>query len=138
MTAPKPPKAPPGLGPSGVDLWASVVADFELGAHEATLLASACLVADRIAELETLLAEHGLMTVGASGQPRLSTAVPEIRQQRLALSRLLADLRLPIDDGAPMSVASMRAQRASRARWDRVASARSGRWEPGRRGSATN
>jgi len=91
------------------------------------MLASACRHADMIARLEDLLAD-GLVSPGGAGQPRLSAAVTELRQSRLALSRLLADLSLPVDDvgedGAATPVtlpspASRRASHAAKARHDR-------------------
>lgn len=112
--------APSDLGTAGRDLWAAVVSVYTLTAHERVMLASACRHADMIARLEDLLAD-GLVTVGSTGQPRLSAAVTELRQSRLALSRLLTDLALPLDDvgedGAaePVKLPSPASRRASHA-----------------------
>ena len=82
------------------------------------LLRSACsLLADLITRLEALL-DESLITAGVQGQPRLNAAVTELRQSRLALSKLLTDLALPADVGEgdePVKLTSPAAQRASRA-----------------------
>jgi hypothetical protein len=117
-----PPKPPAGLGRAGEALWTSVVGKYDLAAHEGFMLASACRHADLIAELDRVLAD-GLITTGASGQPRLSAAVAAVTSARLALSRLLADLALPMDDAAPVklpSPASARARKAANARWNQA------------------
>jgi hypothetical protein len=120
--------APHDLGDAGAALWAAVQGTYTLTEYEAVLLASACRHADLIARLELLLAD-GLVSVGSAGQPRLSAAVGELRQSRLALSRLLTDLALPVDDtgadGRPRavvlpSVASRRASHAAQVRHDRA------------------
>jgi hypothetical protein len=58
----------------------------------------------------------GFVVKGSQGQPRLSAAVTEVRQGRLALARLLAELRLP-DVDEVVGVNPVR-QRAARARWN--------------------
>ena len=45
-------------------------------------------------------------------------AIPELRQGRQALSRLLGELKLPNADGRPESAASARGRHAANARWD--------------------
>lgn len=114
---------PPDLGLAGRDLWDSVAGPFELAAHERVLLGSAARHADLIAELEDVLAADGLVVLGSTGQPRLNGAVTELRQARLALSRLVADLALPLDESAEgvvlASPASRRASKAARIRHDR-------------------
>jgi hypothetical protein len=47
-----------------------------------------------IAELEALVASDGLVTTGSTGQVRVHPAVAELRHQRAAYARLLADLGL--------------------------------------------
>ena len=113
-------ETPHDLGPAGADLWTAVVGTYTLARHEAVMLASACRHADMIARLEALLTE-GLVTMGSAGQPRMSAAVTELRQSRLALSRLLTDLSLPVDDvgedgeHATIKLASPASRRASHA-----------------------
>ena len=109
-------------GPRGEALWRSITGRFELAPHEEVMLGSACRHADMIERLEVLIAES-LEVTGAAGQRRLSPAVGELRQCRLALSKLLSDLALPIDAAADdvklASPASRRASKAARARHDR-------------------
>lgn len=111
------------LGPNGTALWEAVTGSYELAEHEQVLLRSACRHADLIARLEELL-RSSLIVKGAAGQDRLSPAVGELRQARLALTKLLTDLSLPIDEAADgvklASPASQRASRAAQARHDRA------------------
>lgn len=88
------PRCPPGLGPAGKKLWKALTADFAFQAGELVVLEAAARQADDIATLETGLRD-GFTVAGSKGQPRLSAAVTEVRQGRLALARLLAELRLP-------------------------------------------
>lgn len=113
------------LGERGRELWDAVADAFALEPHHAVMLASACRLADTIAELEDSLA-GGLIVVGSKGQPRLSGAVTELRQHRLALSRLLADLNLPpLEDAEDVptdpraAAVSRRASHAATMRWRR-------------------
>lgn len=115
---------PPMFGAAGTSLWSAVTERYDLTPHESELLASACAMRDMIARLEALL-EESLTTTGSTGQVRLNAAVTELRQHRVALSRLLTDLALPADvdpDSEPVklpSPASQRASRAAKARHDR-------------------
>lgn len=100
---------------AGDRLRESVIGRYELADHELVLLDSACAQADMIVRLEELLAAD-LTTKGAAGQVRLSAAVTELRQSRLALSKLLTDLALPADEGEePVKLQSPASRRASRA-----------------------
>jgi hypothetical protein len=114
------PKPPQGLGPPGRRLWRALVADLpesmEFDARELALLAAAARQADDIAVLEAVLERDGPVAVGSRSQSRLSAVVPELRQERLAFSRLLGELRLP-DGQAAATSSSKRAQRAADARW---------------------
>lgn len=114
------PGAPERLGEAGRALWDSLTVEYEFGPHELAVLAVACRQADDVAGLEALLARDGLVVPGSNGQPRLNAAVTEVRQGRLALSKLLDQLALPADD-APVGLtpASRKAQHAARTRWDR-------------------
>ncbi|MDT0263982.1 hypothetical protein [Jatrophihabitans lederbergiae] len=131
------PRKPANLGAAGASLWTSITTTYELEESEVPLLTMACRQADDIARLEKIIAAEGVLVVGSKGQPRLSAVVAEVRQERLALARLLAALQLPEDvaagaDGSvvvAMTPASRRAQKASQSRW-----AREGR---GRRGEAS-
>lgn len=131
MTAPKPsaaPKrvpAPKGLQAAGRALWGAIVGDlppnWELDERELAVLALACRQADDIARLEAVLERDGVVVPGSTGQPRLSAVLGELRQSRLACSKLLGDLNLPDEDGKSSSMSSQRAARAAHSRWDRVA-----------------
>ncbi len=109
---------PDDLGPAGRALWAAVCDDFELSASERHLLLSACRQADDIALLEAALVESGPIVAGASGQPRLSMVVAELRQGRLALAKLVQALALPMDE-PDLSPVSQRARAAANSRWRR-------------------
>jgi hypothetical protein len=113
------PRPPAGLEGAGRALWRRLVGVYEFAPGEQTVLEAACRQADDVARLEAVVAEHGPMTEGSRGQLRLSGAVTEIRQGRLALGRLLGQLALPDEDGRPATASSTRARKAARSRWDR-------------------
>ncbi len=92
----KPPSPPRGLGPAGRALWRSVAGPFELEAHERTVLREACRTADACAALQRVADEEG-PTLDSPQGVRVHPALVELRQQRLALARLLASLRIPTD-----------------------------------------
>lgn len=113
--APAPPR---DLGRAGRDLWRRVTSAYEVESHEVPALLLACRQLDDVARLEELLDRDGLVVAGSSGQPRLSALVSELRQGRLAASRLLDALALPIDEeGTAATPAARRARRAAQARW---------------------
>jgi hypothetical protein len=91
VTIPRPPK---GSGPSGKRLWNAVQAEFELGEHERALLTALCRQADRLDELEALIAAEGLIVTG-HGTTKMHPAVVEARQTAIAVARIAAALRLP-------------------------------------------
>ncbi|WP_426311707.1 terminase [Cellulosimicrobium sp. E-16] len=96
------PTTPRGLGAAGKRLWAAVSGDFELAEHELALLDEAARVRDRIAELRDEVARNGVMISSSQGK-RLHPGIAEVRQQQLALARLLATLSVPglEDDNLP-------------------------------------
>ena len=101
MTGKKIPRPPNGLRTSGRTLWRAVVRDFELDEHEVVVLREACRTADSLDALQALLDEEGTMSSTSQG-PRVHPALPELRQQRIALARLITALRIPAgveDDG---------------------------------------
>ena len=110
-------RLPKGLGSSGRDLWRKVTVSFELDDHELPGLVLACRQLDDVHRLEELLEADGLVSAGSTGQPRLSQVVAELRQSRLAASKLLDALGLPLDDGVAASPAAKRARRAAESRW---------------------
>ena len=115
MAEQRPPK---GLGAVGGDLYRKVCTTFELDDHELPGLLLACRQLDDVAKLEELLERDGLVATGSTGQPRLSQVVAELRQSRLAASKLLDAVGLPLDEGgAAASPATKRARRAAQSRW---------------------
>ena len=92
-------ETPDGLKWSGRRLWESVVTDFELSVHELNLLLQACRTVDVLDILQAHVDCDGPVLDSPTGV-RTHPAVVEIRQQRIALARLLAALGLPtgVDD----------------------------------------
>lgn len=84
-------RPPRGTGKAGRALWSSITSGFTLEAHERLVLGQAVVVADRIAQLDAVVDELGVVDVSGKVQPALT----ESRQQRLTLARLLTALRLP-------------------------------------------
>jgi hypothetical protein len=124
------PRIPAGLGPAGRKLWTTMTAELEFEPREVTILQAACRQADDIARLEAVVKSEGSSIKGSKNQSRLHPALPELRQGRLALGRLLAALDIPVSMAAPQPVrtprrtspaaASRRAQHAANARWNRA------------------
>ncbi len=88
------PDPPPGLGPAGQALWDSIAGPFELAKHEELLLIEACRTADVLDALDQRIHAEGVVT----DDGHVSHAVVESRLSRLALARLVATLRVPIDN----------------------------------------
>lgn len=89
------PSAPKGTGPAGRALWRDVVGTFELDAAELGLLREAVRTTDALDALNAVVAADGVLdpTTG-----KAHPALVEARQQRMALARLVASLRLPDDN----------------------------------------
>lgn len=128
MSAVKP-RVPAGLGVEGRRLWASLASRYDFDPGELTTLAAACRQVDDVEALEAELRRTGLMVKGSRGQERLSPVVGEVRLARAAVARLLSALALPDDTGdvSLPSPATLRAQKAARSRWARVAQDRADR-----------
>lgn len=94
------PRAPAGLGKSGRALWRAVLADFELDEHESAILTQACRLSDLCDTLQGTIDVEGVMSESSQGA-RVHPAAVELRQQSLALARLMTSLRIPQgeDDG---------------------------------------
>lgn len=88
------PRTPAGLDAAGRKLWRAITGTFELSEHEAAMLEEACRTRDLVGRLRAELDAAPLMLDSSQGQ-RLHPAVAELRQQRLALARLLATLGVP-------------------------------------------
>lgn len=117
------PNAPSGLADAGKRLWrdlhSALDEDAEFDEREAKLLELACRQADDVAALQDAIDTDGLTIKGSTGQKRLHPAVSELRQARLALSRLLGELELPDYGEQPRTAASNRGQKAANKRWGR-------------------
>ena len=87
-------RTPQGLGTSGQNLWESIESVFELAEHELAQLEEACRIRDTISVLRDQVSKDGTMLASSQGQ-RLHPGIVEIRQQQLALARLLATLQVP-------------------------------------------
>jgi hypothetical protein len=114
---------PRGLGPAGKALWRSVhddlPDDWELDRRELENLSLAARQADDLARLEKVIAKEGTMSIGSTGQPTVHPAIPEARQARLSISRLLGSIPLPDAEEQPQTAASERGRAAARARHGR-------------------
>jgi len=107
---PEAPEAPPdGLEEAGRSLWTAVLDDWQLETHERALLLQACQTLDLVDELQATLEADGAMVATTGGTPRTHPAAVEVRQQRIALARILAALRLP--DGVDGDESQGRRQR---------------------------
>lgn len=105
---------------AGEALRKSILDRYELDTRELHVLDLACRQADDTAALEKAIAVDGVMLVGAAGQRRLNAAVTELRNSRLAVSRLVGELALPADEDAPAETAAQRrARKAVTTRWNR-------------------
>lgn len=91
---PQTPPPPPELRDSGRALWVAVMIGFALDEHELALLREACRTVDNLDALTEQLELDGIMSESSQGS-RVHPALPELRQQRIALARLLAALRIP-------------------------------------------
>lgn len=108
----------PNAGDKLVKQFTDALADGEeYDERETALLDLARRQADDIAALERQLEAEGATVAGSMGQTRLNPIFAELRQQRLALAKILHDVKLP-DEGLGASRNSQQ-QRAARSRWDR-------------------
>lgn len=88
------PKAPAGIRAPGRRLWDAVMADYDLDEHESALLVEAVRTVDLLDELDAAVRKDGALVSSPQGLKAHPAAV-EARQQRIALARLLAALRMP-------------------------------------------
>lgn len=94
QNAPTIPKPPTGLRKSGRALWRAVLTDYELDEHESATLLQACRLADLCDTLTRTIEAEGVMAESSQGS-RVHPAVVELRQQGIALARLMTALRIP-------------------------------------------
>lgn len=88
------PRPPAGLSKTGRALWRAVLTDFELDDHESAILTQACRLADLCDTLQGTLDTEGVMSQSSQGT-RVHPAAVELRQQSIALARLMTALRIP-------------------------------------------
>lgn len=106
------PDKPKSLGARGSSLWVTATNKFEFSSEDLLILEEAARCADRIEALEGQIADLGIMVVGSQGQDVINPAVPESRQQQIALQRLLRALHL---EGRPQKQQATRSRAKSRA-----------------------
>lgn len=103
MTANRPLRAavaPPATAPPpshlarSVDLWSSTVAAFELEPHQLELLRRACEASDVADAAGEVVRAEGVTVLDRFGAARAHPAVNVERDARLAVARLLRELRL--------------------------------------------
>lgn len=118
------PLTPKGMGARGRGFWRAAVAEFELSGPEVELLVEVCRLLDEVEALRAAVARDGMVVAGSTGQPRVHPALGEMRQHRLALGKLLAQLALPDADGESLpSPVQARGRRGAAARWGARATA---------------
>lgn len=117
MTAKKPPP-PKNLGPRGRSFWRRTLDTFDLSEVELELLRECCRLLDECESLRQSVDQVGTTVKGSTGQIRVHPALGELRQHRLALGRLLAQIALPdVDDSTLRTPVQARAARAAESRW---------------------
>ena len=113
----KPPPAPPDLGPAGKAAWDRLTHAFAFHAGELAILELFCAARDRIATMETLLAETGVMIPGSRGQMVMSPLINQIAVQSTLADRLMLSLSLPADGEQVGQRRTPQAKLAANARW---------------------
>lgn len=88
---------PIDLRDPGRRLWKAITADYDLDEHEMALLVEATRTVDLLDELEKRIRLDGAVIQSPQGLKAHPAAV-EARQQRIALARILAALRMPAGD----------------------------------------
>lgn len=127
----KKPSPPVVLSTRGRKLWRDLHAVFEFDAHETAVVIEACRLLDTIDSLQAAITTDGVMLTGSQGQLVVNGAVAELRQQQLALTRLLTALNLDAATAGGNGVAmqreiSSKAKKAADARWSRSKAVRGG------------
>ena len=113
---------PADLGARGRKFWRTTMAGFELSDVETELLVECARLLDECESLRNAVDKEGVTVAGSTGQPRVHPALGELRQHRLALGRLLAQLALPdVEDEKLLSPAQSRGRKASQTRWAKSA-----------------
>lgn len=92
------PALPKGAGPAGRKVWRALTAEFELEPWELAVLVQCVRTVDVCELLESVVAAEGPLLTGKDGVLRAHPGLVELRQERLALGRLLASLQIPADE----------------------------------------
>lgn len=92
------PKPPAGTQAPGRRLWASIIDVYDLDEWELALLRECVRTVDLLDVLDAEVRADGPLVSSVAGVKAHPAAV-EARQQRIALARLLAALRMPAGDG---------------------------------------
>lgn len=91
------PRKPRNLTGPGLKLWEQINDEHILEPHEAALVEELGRVRSRIAELDKIADEQGLIVKSSQG-PKASPALTESRQQRLLFARLVSTLAFPVKE----------------------------------------
>jgi hypothetical protein len=105
------PRTPAGLQAPGKRLWKSIVDEFELDEHELSVLVETVRTVDVLDLLDARIRRDGPVVCSPQGD-KANPALIEARQQRIALARLLAVLRLPVGDEAEQTAGARPQRRA--------------------------
>lgn len=101
VAKPQIPRAPTGLRARGRRFWRETLAEHELNRPELAVLEEVCRTLDDIDLLHDAVRVDGVTVAGSTGQTRAHPALVELRQQRQVVGRLVAQLGLEDEDGAP-------------------------------------
>lgn len=112
-----PPDVPAELGTAGAAFWLQQQSESEFDSRESALLIEACRTLDRIAALDAVIEEDGLMIIGSTGQKVLHPAVAELRQQQASFGRLLGSIEWEDEEQAKERFRHNRAKAGATARW---------------------
>lgn len=108
------PKPPDHLREGGLRLWTTITGEYDLEEHELVLLRAAARTVDLCDDLEGRIRREGSVIQSPQGM-KAHPATVEIRQQHIALARLMAALRMPSGDEGDQ-LPGRRPQRRSGAR----------------------
>lgn len=92
--APRVPTVPAGTGTAGRRLWRAILEEYEFEEHELLQLREIVRTVDLLDELQRRVKKDGPVVESPQGS-KAHPALVEMRQQRVALARLMAALRLP-------------------------------------------
>lgn len=93
-------RKPNGLGEDASEFWDEVTGKYGLRPDELRVLRDVCKMMDTIERLEDEASTADLYLEGSMGQQVLNGVFGELRQHKLSLGRLMAQLKLPDSGGA--------------------------------------